>query len=91
MDEDLKKFRKKHKCRLCLYYRKLRNCQAELVCPLDPPEEFGEKKTCPLDTDGSCPYKNESGTCFGFCWKKILKEHNERKKYEKDTEEKKNE
>lgn len=29
---------------------------------------------CPKDDVGNCPYGNESGTCFGYCWKEILRD-----------------
>ena len=31
----IKKFRKKHNCKSCLYHTKMKKCLAELVCPLD--------------------------------------------------------
>lgn len=30
-----KEFRKKHKCKSCLYYSKTQKCIAEQICPLD--------------------------------------------------------
>ena len=37
------------------------------------------RKRCPKDSTGVCPYRNETGTCFGFCLQEILKEQTERK------------
>ena len=70
-----REFRKKHNCKSCLYYSKTRKCIAELICPLEIDAEVAEKvRTCPLDKSGTCPYRNEAGTCFGFCFKELMKE-----------------
>ena len=72
---DVKKFRKKHNCKSCLYYRRMKKCEAIGRCPLEIIDiEKKEKKTCPLDEIGNCPYQNASGTCFGFCIRKLLQE-----------------
>lgn len=88
----IKKFRKKHNCKSCLCHTKMKRCLAELVCPLDEDDKTKlTRKSCPLDEDGTCPYKNEVGTCFGFCMKKVVKEHEERKQnYVQTKEEKEN-
>lgn len=85
-----KEFRKKHNCKSCLYYAKTKRCRAELVCPLDREYRIEVIKiSCPLDVDGTCPYKNELGTCFGFCMKEIMREHEERKRNNEQTKEEK--
>ena len=77
----LAKFQKKHHCRLCFYYTKMKKCFANSNCPLEVNEsDSSEKKKCPLDEDGTCPYGNGAGTCFGFCIKQILQEQKEGKK-----------
>lgn len=68
----IKEFRKKHNCKSCLYYKKTKRCVGLLVCPLEIEKEV-EKKRCPLDKDGNCPYPNDAGTCFGFCVKDLLR------------------
>lgn len=87
----IKEFRKKHQCRLCFYYTKMKKCFANSNCPLEVNEsDSSEKKKCPLDEDGTCPYGNGAGTCFGFCIKQILQEQKEgKKKYEQTEEEEK--
>ena len=66
----IKEFRKLHKCKSCLYHKKMKSCFATYSCPLEVKDLV--KRTCPLDADETCPYKNEAGTCFGFCMKRIL-------------------
>ena len=69
----IKEFRKLHKCKLCLYHNKMKSCFATFSCPLEVKDsEHLIKRSCPLDDDQTCPYKNEVGTCFGFCMKRIL-------------------
>ena len=86
----IKKFREIHHCRLCLYYTKMKTCFDTLSCPLEETTtEHLNKRSCPLDEDGNCPYKNEVGTCFGFCVKRILQEQKERKQKDEQTEEQK--
>lgn len=74
----IKEFRKKHNCKSCLYYKKMKSCEGLLVCPLEI-ETKEQKKSCPLDEEGTCPYKNEAGTCFGFCIRKLLQEERKSK------------
>lgn len=87
MDKEEKAFREKYNCRNCSYYKKPRRCFAEKICPLEEgeiPRLVNKIKSklpkCPKDKVGDCPYGNENGTCFGFCWLDILKEYRERKK-----------
>ena len=87
-------FRKKYGCLDCLYYEKPRRCFETKYCPLEDGEE--PKKTeqlpkprCPNDIKGDCPYGNEIGTCFGFCWQEILSEHRERKRRNEQIKEEK--
>ncbi len=50
------------------------------------------QRKCPKDTIGNCPYGNDVGTCFGFCWQEILKEFRAKRgnHYEKEAEEESN-
>lgn len=83
-----REFRKKHNCKSCLYYSKTRKCGAESSCPLEIDADVTEKaRTCPLDESGTCPYRNEAGTCFGFCMKQLIEEQKERKQKDEQTEE----
>jgi len=72
---EIKKFRKKHNCKSCLHHKMMKKCEAIGRCPLDDnhEENKNQKKTCPLDETGNCPYQNASGTCFGFCLKQLMK------------------
>ena len=69
---NVRMFQEKHNCKFCLYYKKMRRCEALLICPLEINKK-GNKKSCPLDVEGTCPYKNDAGTCFGFCVKDLLR------------------
>ena len=87
-------FRKKYGCLDCLYYEKPRRCFETKYCPLEDGKE--PKKTeqlpkprCPNDIKGDCPYGNELGTCFGFCWQEILSERRERKRRNEQIKEEK--
>lgn len=85
--------RKKHRCLNCLYYEKPQQCFVSNHCPLEDdaePEKQVQilKHRCPKDKIGNCPYGNESGTCFGFCWQEILSEHRERKRRNEQIKEK---
>ena len=94
--EARKEFREEHDCQYCMYFEN-KSCKANKKCPLDEQEEQEkhkkpEKPKCPKDKEGNCPYGNESGTCFGFCWKDILKEYEEkRRKARQHKEEEHNE
>ena len=86
--------RKKHKCLNCLYYEKQQQCFVTKHCPLEDDAEPKKqvqvlRQLCPKDKIGNCPYGNESGTCFGFCWQEILSEHRERKRRHEQIKEKK--
>ena len=86
--------RKKRKCLNCLYYEKQQQCFATKHCSLEDDAEPKKqvqvlRQRCPKDKIGNCPYGNESGTCFGFCWQEILSEHRERKRRHEQIKEKK--
>lgn len=87
----IKEFRLQHDCAHCLYYEKPRRCKATDRCFLDenqyPDLEIRIKENCSKDKDGNCPYGNEVGTCFGYCWREILDEFKEKKKQEEQTNE----
>ena len=79
-----KEFREKNDCKYCYYYEN-KMCKAVRKCPIEEEEKrFTRRKPhkprCPKDKEGNCPYGNDVGTCFGFCWKEILAEHNQAKK-----------
>lgn len=84
-------FREEHDCAHCFYYEKPRRCKAIDKCFLDEDEVQNmdtEKKTrCSRDSEGTCPYGNEVGTCFGYCWKEILDEFKEKKRQEEKRNE----
>lgn len=83
-----KEFRKKHNCKSCLYYSKTRKCIAEQICPLEIDATVAKKiRTCPLDESGICPYRNQAGTCFGFCLKQLLMEQEEREEQDEQKKE----
>ena len=72
-------FREAYNCKHCLYFEKPRLCLAMNSCPLDEKRIPGAVRVknfqmCPKDEVGNCPYGNDAGTCFGFCWKEILKD-----------------
>ena len=76
-NSSLSKFRRKHKCKDCLYNSKILNCFIKQSCPLERvKEKKKENRRCQMDETGTCPYANESGTCFGFCLKKLLGDKN---------------
>lgn len=79
--EAVKAHRKEHDCKCCKYYEKPRQCNGELHCLMEEELQISSDRRkaiirlpCPHDKKGGCPYGNESGTCFGFCLQKILKE-----------------
>lgn len=95
--EERKTFREEHDCKYCMYYEN-KSCKACTTCPLEEDEKREKesrrgsvKPRCSKDEEGNCPYGNDIGTCFGFCWKTILEEHYEvRKKVIKEMEATKN-
>lgn len=85
-----KVFREEHDCKYCLYYEN-RTCSASRICPIEEQDKKErhrepEKVKCPKDEEGNCPYGNDVGTCFGYCWKKILEDHYEAKNKRKMEE-----
>ena len=48
-------------------------------------EAYRIKKGCLAKDGKSCPYGNDVGTCFGYCWKEILNEFKEKKRQEEQT------
>lgn len=86
----IKLFREIHDCKNCLYYEKPRRCQATKSCPLQKgeiPDWLPEKYRCPKDSEGNCPYGNEVGTCFRFCWNEILADNKTAKEKSGDRRE----
>jgi hypothetical protein len=85
--ERAQNFREKHDCKYCLYYEKPRQCFETKKCPLDLDGSYAKTKvafvpTCSRDLEGKCPYGNEVGTCFGCCYRDVLKGYRENKKKE---------
>ncbi len=69
-------FRKKYGCLDCWLFEKPRECRGMDICPIESdmietPKKI-KKPTCHLDKIGNCPYGNEVGTCFNYCYKDIL-------------------
>lgn len=87
--DSIKEFRIKHDCAHCYYFEKPRRCKGMDKCFLDedevPEPEIEERPRCSRDKEGNCPYGNEVGTCFGYCWKEILNEFKEKKRQEEQT------
>ncbi len=82
----------RYDCKRCLHYEKFLECMKTEQCLLEKYEKTAQwwkkQKKCSKDKDGTCPYGNEVGTCFGFCMRDILSEMQERKRrYEKGKEE----
>ncbi len=98
----LKQYRREHDCKYCKYYEKPRKCNGEFHCLIEEEQILEQKRRqekrpdkqrkCPKDTEGNCPYGNDVGTCFGFCWQEILKEFRAKRgnHYEKEAEDKNN-
>ncbi len=83
--EEIRCFKEEHDCKNCMYHQKPRICSATRHCPLSEGKVIGKKESktqsqCPLDLEGNCPYKNEVGTCFGICYRRIIREMNARRK-----------
>ncbi|MBP3234956.1 MAG: hypothetical protein J6M65_11115 [Eubacterium sp.] len=78
--EEIKQFRELHECKYCLYFDKPRRCMAIDSCPIEGEFETSKKEEKPVlkcpkyDQDKTCPYANETGTCFGYCVKEVMKE-----------------
>ena len=71
-----RKFREANDCYHCRYYN-FKKCPAVKSCPLDMSGRLAFKRRepkCPRDETDDCPYGNDAGTCFGFCWREILKD-----------------
>ena len=70
-----RKFRVALDCYHCRY-RNLKQCPAVVSCPLDMTRITNKRRElkCPRDETNDCPYGNEAGTCFGFCWREILRD-----------------
>ncbi len=84
-----KAFREIHNCKHCFFFEKPRRCPAMNVRPLEEISmpvvvEDNQKFSCPKDDIGNSPYGNAAGTCFGYCWKDILKEFAEKRKSKED-------
>ena len=69
-ERDILDFIKKYGCKVCLYEQERMKCYIAKFCPVI--EEKITREKCSKDKEGNCPYGNEVGTCFGYCWKELL-------------------
>ena len=67
---DMIDFAKKNGCKVCLYEQERMKCYIAKICPVM--DEKMNRGKCYKDKEGNCPYGNEVGTCFGYCWKDLL-------------------
>ena len=81
-------FMKKYDCRDCLEIELIEECFKNQKCKYAEVNDVqkAKKPRCPHDETGNCPYGNESGTCFGFCYREILQEFTERRRNQNDKE-----
>ena len=88
----LREYRNEHDCAYCLYYKTVK-CDSNFRCYLEEEQTMQHdileahkiKKGCVAKDGKACPYGNEVGTCFGYCWKEILNEYEEKKRQEEQT------
>ena len=67
-------FRKKHNCKECFLFND-KDCKAECYCRFDKQRRLRHNSKingCPHNNNEPCCYANESGTCFGYCYKKQM-------------------
>ena len=78
----MKAFMKMYECRDCAEIELIEECFKNQKCKyaeVNDVQKF-QKPRCPNDETGNCPYGNESGTCFGICYREILQEFTERRR-----------
>ena len=71
-EDKIESFRIKHNCKEC-YLLDAGDCKANAYCRFDKPRRFRHKSkinVCPYNNNKPCCYANETGTCFGYCYKK---------------------
>ena len=64
-------FRKNHNCKECYLFNN-EECRANGYCRFDKRRRLVHKSRingCPHNNNEPCCYANESGTCFGYCYK----------------------
>ncbi len=69
--DNVDNFRDKHKCKDCYLFDN-KECKADMFCRFDKPRHRFRKKVvigCPKNNNKPCCYANESGRCFGCCYK----------------------
>lgn len=73
-EDKINNFRIKHHCTEC-YLFKNSDCKANGYCRFDKHRRLAHKSRingCPHNNNEPCCYANESGTCFGYCYKKQM-------------------
>lgn len=72
-EDKIEFFRIKHKCKEC-YLLESRDCKANGYCRFDKHRMLVHKSKingCPYNNNEPCCYANETGTCFGHCYKRM--------------------
>ena len=67
-------FRRNNNCKECFLLNS-KECKAEGYCRFDKKRRLLHKSRingCPHNNNEPCCYANESGTCFGYCYKKQM-------------------
>ena len=70
--DNVDSFRERHNCKECYLYAG-KECKAESFCRFDKYRPFRKKKEpigCPYNDNKACNYANETGSCFGCCYKR---------------------
>lgn len=70
-EDKIDSFRIKHSCKEC-YLFVSEECKANGYCRFDKHRRLVHKSKingCPHNNNEPCCYANESGTCFGYCYK----------------------
>lgn len=75
----MKQFFVEYGCWDCTEKERVDRCFKKQKCKYAEVQDDNriKKARCPRDETGTCPYGNEVGTCFGFCYREILKGLNE--------------
>ncbi len=75
--ENRRKFRIEHECLSCIDYQ-LRQCKGIPPCRYEDgferEEIVHEKRICPNDKNGDCPYGRPEGICIGPCFREIMED-----------------
>ena len=71
-EDKINNFRIHHNCKECCLFTN-DECKANGYCRFDKHRRLVHKSKingCPHNNNEPCCYANESGTCFGYCYKK---------------------